>query len=253
MLPIPSPSKRSQSSEQEPVSIPDVPWEQVIRRVDALWVPDQAPHHSVIGLTGSGKSYLITRGILPLVRDDNVLIIDNKGGDPSLLGYGRPVRAIPKHRKLSNERKPRENWFHLVAYDDWDRARDQVQRALDHVWDEGGWTVIADEIRACTDPRKPNLNMGPMFDRMWLRGRSRKITVIAGTQAPRWVPSAFYDQCSFFWCGCVKDRRSQERIMEIGSLTRAHIPIIAGIRKRRFMYGDDEEDETFMAMTGVGA
>lgn len=36
-------------------------------------------------------------------------------------------------------------------------------------------------------------------------------------------------------------------------MTRAHIPHIANIRKRRWLYMDDEEDDTFLAETGIPA
>jgi hypothetical protein len=39
--------------------------------------------------------------------------------------------------------------------------------------------------------------------------------------------------------------------MEIGSMTRQHIPVISGIRKRRWLYMDDEEAETWLAETGL--
>lgn len=229
-----------------------VGWRDVVRRVDRLWVPDQAPHHSIVGQTRSGKTYLVTRGLFPLVRDDKVLIIDNKGGDPTLAGYGKPVREIPKYRRLSDERRPRENWFHLLVHDDRDRARDQVAKALDEAYREGGWTIYADETRALTDPRSPGLGLQPLLDRIWLRGGSHGVTLIAATQAPRWVPSSFYDQCAFVWVSRIRDRRAHERVMEIGSMTREHIPTISALRKRQWLYMDDEEDETFAALTAVG-
>jgi len=40
-------------------------------------------------------------------------------------------------------------------------------------------------------------------------------------------------------------------VMEIGSMTRADIPAISRIRKRRWLYMDDEEDETWLAETGL--
>lgn len=251
-MPTPPQSQSSKNYDPAAAGIGRSAWKSVIRRVDRLWIPDQAPHHSVVGQTGSGKTYLITRGILPLVRDDNVLIVDNKGGDPTLAGFGKPVRSIPRTRKLSDERRPRENWYHLIVHDDADRAREQVHNALEYIWSEGGWTVVADEIRALTDTNKPNLNMRSYMERIWLRGRSNGVSLIAGTQGPTWVPNAFYQQCSFFWVSRVKDHRAHQRIMEIGSMTREHIPTIAGIRKRQWLYGDDEEDETFMALTQVG-
>jgi len=207
-----------------------------------------------MGQNGAGKSYLIVHGLLPLCVDDKVLIIDNKGDDPVLNSAGaRPVKQIPRqYRRVATEdQKPKSGWYRLVVSEHREKAIDQVGRALDQVYKEGEWVVVIDETRALSDPRSPGLGLQPELDRLWLRGRSRRIPVIASTQAPRWVPSSFYDQCQFVWCSRIRDDKAHLRIQEIGSMTRAYIPHIANIRKRRWLYMDDEEDETWMAETGV--
>lgn len=257
--PNPRPSRSSRvfdaATAEASLGIRRVPWQQVIGRVDRLWVPNDAPHHSVVGQTRSGKSYMITRGLLPLVARDNVLTIDCKGGDKTLLGAcGKPVKRLPgRTRKLSSERRPKENWYHLLVADNRMEAIEQVHAALEQVYREGDWTVVVDETRALTDPstnrQSPGLGMGPQLDRIWLRGGGRGISLIAGTQAPRFVPSSFYDQPSFVWVSRIRDRRAHERVMEIGSMTRDHIPVIGRIRKREWLYMDDEEEETWQALT----
>lgn len=224
-----------------------------MRRVNKLWVPEFAPHHSILGQNGAGKSYMIVNGLLPLCLKDNVCIFDSKGDDPVLNASGaKPVRAIPSRfrRTLDNNDK-RDGWFRLQIYDEVPHAQDQVGQALERIYKEGNWIVILDETRAISDPRSPGLGLQPLLDRMWLRGRSRRISVIAATQAPRWVPTSFYDQCQFVWSSRIRDERAHQRIMEIGSMTRAHIPHIASVRKRRWIYMDDEEEETWMAETGL--
>src|SRR5215469_5289266 len=235
------------------ISIPTRSWDEVQKRVSLLWQPEYAPHHSILGQNGAGKSYLIVNGLLPLCKLDSVLLLDCKGDDPVLNGTkARPVTSIPaKWKRALSNNDEYDNWFRLRVSDETEKARDQVGRALDTVYDEGGWTVVLDETRAISDPRSPGLGLQPLLDRLWLRGRSRKICVIASTQAPRWVPTSFYDQCQFAWCSRIRDDRAHERIMEIGSMTRAHIPHIASIRKRRWLYMDDEEDETWLAETGI--
>ena len=231
-------------------------WDAVINRVDKFWQPQFAPHHSIIGQNGSGKTHLIVHGLLPLCEDDKVLIIDNKGDDPTLNAAGaKRVRRLPtEFRRMSMDNgKPKEAWFQLVVSDNVNQAQEQVGRALQQVYKEGDWIVVLDETRAISDPRSPGLGLQPELDRLWLRGRSRNIAVIASTQAPRWVPSSFYDQCQFVWCSRIRDERAHQRIMEIGSMTRAHIPHIASVRKRRWLYMDDEEDETWIAETGIPA
>lgn len=238
------------------ITIPTRSWASVLRRVDEKWQAELAPHHSIMGQNGAGKSYLIVNGLLPLCVDDKVLIIDNKGDDPVLNSAGaKPVRSLPKaiRRVTFDDSKPKSAWYRLVVYDDRERAQDQVGNAIQQVYKEGEWVVVIDETRALSDPRSPGLGLQPELDRLWLRGRSRRIPVIASTQAPRWVPSSFYDQCQFVWCSRIRDDRAHQRIQEIGSMTKAHIPHIANIRKRRWLYMDDEEDETWLAETGVPA
>ena len=228
----------------------------MISRVDRLWNAELAPHHSIMGQNGSGKSYLIVHGLLPLCVDDKVLIIDNKGDDPVLNASGaKPVKKLPKNiRRITfDDGKPKAAWYRLVVSDNLAQAQDQVGNALGQVYKEGEWVVVLDETRAISDPKSPGLGLQPELDRLWLRGRSRRIPVIASTQAPRWVPSSFYDQCQFAWCSRIRDDRAHVRIQEIGSMTKAYIPHIAAIRKRRWLYMDDEEDETWFAETGVPA
>lgn len=238
---------------KEPVTIPTRSWKSVVGRVDKLWKPQFAPHHSLIGQNGAGKSHLITFGLLPLCLFDNVAIFDNKGDDPVLNASGaKSVRHLPgKLRRTMDSDNPKDGWYRIVAYDDRNRAQDQVGSALERIYSEGNWIVVLDETRAISDPRSPGLGLQPLLDRLWLRGRSRSICVIAATQAPRWVPTSFYDQCQFVWTSRIRDERAHQRIMEIGSMTRAHIPHIAAIRKRRWIYLDDEEEETWLAETGL--
>ena len=259
-MPPRQPSRRprtelsSQSVKDTDVSIPTKSWQSVIRRVDVLWKPQFAPHHSILGQNGSGKTHLIVHGLLPLCVDDKVAIIDSKGDDSVLRASGaKSVRVLPRELKriAFDDAKPKSAWYRLVVADGHDEAQDQVGRALEQIYKEGNWIVVLDETRAISDPRSPGLGLQPQLDRLWLRGRSRNISVIASTQAPRWVPSSFYDQCQFVWCSRIRDGRAHERIMEIGSMTRAHIPYIAKVRKRRWLYMDDEEDETWMAETGL--
>lgn len=244
----------SQSAKDENVSIPTRSWRAVIRRVDQLWQPTLAPHHSVLGQNGSGKTHLIVHGLLPLCVDDKVCLIDNKGDDPVLKASGaKPVRSLPRElrRVTFDDGKPKSAWYRLVVSDNYGQAQDQVGRALEHIYKEGDWIVVLDETRAISDPRSPGLGLQPQLDRLWLRGRSRNISVIASTQAPRWVPSSFYDQCQFVWCSRIRDERAHQRVMEIGSFTRAYIPLISSVRKRRWIYMDDEEEETWTAETGL--
>lgn len=234
--------------------IPHLSWDVVAKELDGMWAFDNAPHHSIIGLTGSGKSYLATRGILPLVEHDKVLIIDNKGDDPTLRGIGKPVKQLPhptvvKWKMRQRDRKPRDLWYRLVVTDDWTAARIQVKDAIERVWNDQRWVVVLDETRSLTDPREPGLRLRAYCELIWTKGRSRQVPLIAMTQAPSWVPASFYDQPSFVWIGRINDEDKQKRLREIGGLSRAHLPVIQNLKKRQFLLVAEGGD--FMAITGL--
>lgn len=237
-----------------PAGFPWLGWPQVSQYIDRAWDPENAPHHSIIGLTGSGKSYLAVNGILrPLCAMDRVLIFDTKGDDPLVSKQGKRVTALQSERvwrSLTRRREPFDLWQRLVVSDDREHARRQVGHALDQVWRQGNWVIFFDEIRDITDPHKETgLGMLAPVDRIYRKGRSRHISIIAATQAPRWVPSSFYDQSSFAWIGRIRDKVRQKRLLEIGGLSSDALPIVGQLQRREWLLSADNGE--FFARTTV--
>lgn len=229
-----------------------IPWPDMLDRIDNLWIPGEAPHHSIVAQTRGGKSFLVRHGIIePLCQGDKVLIIDVKGDDPTLAGFGHPVRNLPKWNWRFWNDEPDSKWFRLIVEEDWNRARSQVAQVLAQVRKEGGWTIYLDETRALTDPRPPGIRLQPEVEQVWLRGGSRNNCLLAGTQAPKWVPNSFYTQPQFFWIGRVEDEDSHKRLREIGSVNRGLLPTISSLKKHHFMEVDNQEDERHIAVSKV--
>jgi hypothetical protein len=223
--------------------IPHKHWDEVSQEVFKRWQPKNAPHHSIISLSGGGKSYLYTRGLLPMRGHKRALIIDIKGDDETLDGVGQRVRVLPNNDPWK-KKEADTLWYRLIVHEDWNKARDQVREALAHVYKQGNWTVFFDETRHLTDPRVPSLNLRSYVEQLWLRGRSRGVEVVGATQAPRWMPSSFYDQPSFVWIGHINDERAHQRLREIGGLKRQHLGIIQKLQKREFLVVGDGGDYT---------
>lgn len=221
-----------------------VPWEDwstVATRVNQLWDPENTPHHSIIGLTGSGKSFLGINGILkPMCAMDRVLIIDSKGDDKLVSNTGQGVTEIPRFTwGNTRRREPFDSWWRINVSDDRAKAQRQVYKALDRVYSEGNWVVFLDEIRDLTDPKPPNLGLSSWVDRIYRKGRSKHISLVACTQAPRWVPASFYDQASFAWIGRLADEQKQKRLLEIGGMGKQFFPAIAGLQRREWLLAAD--------------
>lgn len=235
-------------------SYPWSPWPTVAQWVNRAWDPENVPHHSIIGLTGCGKSYLAVNGILrPMCSMDRVLLIDTKGDDPIVSAQGRPVKRIespPVWRRMTRRPEPYDQWQRLVVSEDRAEARQQVRSALDRVYEEGNWVVYVDEAWDLTskDP-DVGLNLGGPLARIWRKGRGRHVSLVAATQTPVEVPRLFYDQCSFAWIGRIRDEERQKRLLEIGGMSKRDLPVLATLQRRQWLLAADNGE--YFARTQV--
>ena len=203
----------------------------------------------VFGKIRSGKTHLITRGLLSLCESDRVLIIDAKGDDPEWEGYGRPVREIPADLASGGAR---DFWYRLVADRDPKTARAQIARALGTVAAEGHFIVVVDEVRALTDNRPPALGLRAELDQISVLGGSRNISLIAGTQETQWMPSTIANQPSFQWIGQVTNSEQRKKVAAMcGQSPQSMEPVLSAVGKRQFLYVDHEDGEPVMGVTGL--
>lgn len=224
-------------------SYPWVPWSRVFTVIHKMWDPVDMPHHSIIGLTRSGKSFLAMNGILEMRKFDRVLIIDTKGDDPSV-NKGRVITTLPKHTWYSalgrKNDGPYEKWYRLVAPDDRQRAHDMVGQALDTAYDEGDWTILIDEAaEVCESIGNDGLGLRPLMSKLWRKGGYKNVPVVAETQAPIGVPRLFYDQASFAWIGRIRDEDRQKRLLEIGGMSKRDLPILSSLQRRQWLLAAD--------------
>lgn len=238
------------------ITVPKMHWRDVERYVNETWDLHNAPHHSVIGLTGSGKSYLVGNGILRTRGWDRVIAFDSKGGADDTLNAlpFNTVDYIPKNSRLGGgswgrKREQYDSWWKVVLSSDRRKAQHQVAMTLNRVWEEGEWITWFDELRNLTHPRDPNLGMESPINRLYTMGRAKHIGIIACTQSPVWVPHTFFDQASFAWIGRIRDEVRQKRLLEIGGMTKKELPHIQALEKRHWMLAAENGD--FFATTKV--
>lgn len=217
---------------------------------------ERGQHVSILGPTGSGKTHLILKGLLPLWDDPErpskagrVLFLDAKERDPLLRGFATQVSHFPG----AAERRFREGrpWFRLKIpslLSGADRAEQRLvaYQALRGVYKDGDWLLVIDEVRPLI-----NLNLTDYLIELWERGRSAGVTVLAGTQAPRFLPGHLYDQPSWIYIGRALDDRTRLRLREIGGKTDDIKRAVSDLRKHEFAVVH-REMETVEIVTAPG-
>lgn len=224
---------------------PWTPWAKVRSFLNKAWDPENAPHHSLIGLTRSGKSYLAVNGILGLCEYDRVLIVDTKGDDPSTR-VGRVIKKIPRNTWYTplgrSKDGPREKWYRIIAPENRQSAHDMIGEALTNVYDEGDWVIYIDECWEVTGKGNEGLGLEEVMNKIWRKGGYKHVSVVAATQTPVMVPRLFYDQAAFAWIGRIRDEDRQKRLLEIGGLSKRDLPIVSSLKKRQWLLAADDGD-----------
>lgn len=172
---------------------PRIPWEDFI--VEYFnWKPGE--HVALIGVTGAGKTTLLMH-LLPL--HPFVVAFATKPADETmdkLLDSG--YLKIETWRHLDPLRFPRRVlWPDANRLDSEHLQAKVFHHALQAIYLERGWTVAIDELWWIEN----ELHLGNEIKKYLLQARSLKISLIAGTQRPAWVPREIYSQSThlFFW------------------------------------------------------
>lgn len=230
------------------LKVPSVPFNLVARRIARLSDPFERNAHQVVyGTTGSGKSYLIRHGILPIWPYARTVILDVKSGrDRTWQDYGAPVEELPPAFAHLGDGPAKMRYRLIVRRAD---AKQQIRRLLEQVRDEGHCVLVIDESRSVTE--REQIGLGSLVENLILEGRGLGITLIMGAQSTAWAVSALKDQPSAFWIGRQRHQKQAMELATIAGYGRELVPTISAIPPRHWLYGDAHEDDPILAITSV--
>jgi hypothetical protein len=119
------------------------------------------------------------------------------------------------------------------------RQQRTIYEALARAYRQKDWLIVADEISFIANDLHL---MAPLRD-IWKRGRSQ-VTMIAATQAPRFVPGEAYDQPAYLYLGRL-GAEGNKRLGEIGGTVdyRNVRAALGGVHKHEFLFIDKQADE----------
>lgn len=188
-------------------------------------------HFATIAPTRQGKTTLVTKGILPIYLNANVpvLVLDTTA-DPKLAKYGE---RMPRFGDMTD--------CHRVTISS--LSNDSITKifnAVSRAYKQGDMVIYVDEIRHVCDPKY--MGLGKMMENIWLFGGKHGITLGGATQAPRWVPTAFYDQSQVHCLFRIRDIRARKRIAEISGDTKTLDAVIPELARYHFAYVSPDGD-----------
>lgn len=191
---------------------------------------ERGNHFALIAPTGQGKTTLVTKGILPIFNGTADALIIDSTADPKLSNYGKPYQ---KYGKIKGVRR-------LTIGDMSNESREKIRKALARAYKQGDIVIVFDEVRHVCDKKYLGLQADAEF--LWLFSRKRRCIVGGLTQAPRWVPSAFYDQSKLHFIFKIKDRRAMLRLAEIGGDFDALKQVLPTLARYEFAYVSPDGD-----------
>lgn len=186
------------------------------------WKPGE--HVATIVPTGGGKTTFV--GGLVSTRK-YVLALDVKGGDQTLkkLGWDR-ITKWPLSRKDRQDIADGKAFRRLVGATgmrDADRLKryDLCKRVLHDMLIEGGWTVVATDLKILTHPK-----FGGLWDEieeLTLLARERAVSVITDMQRVSGQPRESTDQATWLAIGYTRDVDAVNRLGEMMGRSRAEM------------------------------
>lgn len=208
------------------------------------WRYRAGEHVTILGPTGSGKTYLKWQLLQYTAnRDVPATVLATKPRDATTrqwavdLGY-RVIRAWPPPPDLARIYRGRPVGQVLWPRHTFDMDRDDGEHArmfrqfLRDAYRRGNQIADVDEVLDLVD-----YDLERELRRLWTRGRSMGAGIWAGSQQPFHIPTHAYRQSAHLFIAKDPDRRSQQRYDEIGGLDPGDARTwVNRLRKHQFLY-----------------
>lgn len=115
-----------------------------------------------------------------------------------------------------------------------DTQRNEIRKALNSIYNQGGWLVYLDELKHIA----AYLKLEPEVELLLHQGRSAGITVCCGVQRPRHVPLMAYDQTTHLFLWESRDHNIRKRLAELGGRANPELVMdgVSNLSGHQFLY-----------------
>ena len=225
-------------------ALPEVPLDRALRRVDAIWSPDAAPHHLVYGQTGSGKTTLI-KALLSLCPKSRTLILDPKPAtDPVWDGppedpdrWGKPVARVEPRFGFEGDAGggPWGMRYRLTGSPDRADTGRRFGDALATVAAEGHCLLVLDDVREICR----QLRLAERVDSVMNLGRSASVLAVLAATETGYVSGRA--QAGMVWVGATSGlEAARNGAALLGKSGRDWYETTGAIEPHQWIYADSQ-------------
>lgn len=207
------------------------------------WHYRAGEHVTILGPTGSGKTYLayelLGRTATPALP---AIVLVMKPRDSTVTRFTkalryRRVKFWPPPPALGAARKPAGYvlWPPHSFDPDLDdpRLQREFRKAILHSYRRGNRILFCDETYGLCD----ELSLVKELRTLWTRGRSMECGLWAASQRPTHIPLWAYNQAEHLFLHNDPDKRTRERFDEIGGVDPGLVrEVVAGLDKHQWLY-----------------
>jgi len=221
-----------------------VEWDQFTRTF--RW--KQGQHMTAIGPTQSGKTTLI-KALLP-IRKYVVAMITKKRdkliGEFKKEGY----EHMKQWKEVPHEIHPRVLLHPPFARDE-PKERHQYREfkyALDRAFDQGHWTMYADELPYLIEV----LKLDRELKRQWNQGEGMKTSLVSSAQRPAFLPLLAYSAATHLFFFRTNDENDVKRIGGMGGVSNKLIrEIVSVLESKQFLYLNTRTGEMLISKVNL--
>ena len=211
------------------VQIDRVPWSVLGPEFAQVWgradPRNPEPEHvEILGMNGSGKTYLLLKILQErmLVRNSHIILVVTKRSDKIFAKLGWPivreVRDVRKYRQCVYW--PQTN---LIGQQRKAYQESRVYELLATLWVPDSNRVVAFDEIAYVESLSPRVK--ELVAMYWREGRSNGITVVAMKQRPQGVQRDMSSETWWTFAFVPKDRADAERFAELFGNRKDWLPV----------------------------
>lgn len=213
--------------------VPFVPWDRFL--ANFRW--KQGEHITLVGHTGSGKSTL-AHSILPYRR--HVAVIVTKPRDPILGKFRKQGYKVVREWPPEPGTEKVVFWPPIDSADKLETQGLAVDKCLRDIYSAGGWCVFVDEGPYVTG----FLGLEREMRLLWQQGRAMGVSVVTGSQRPRYLPLEAYSQATHLFLWHANDKYDIKRLADIGGAVSADVQsVIPTLANHEVLYVNARDGE----------